>query len=220
MLQPVGTLSPVVYWRRRLVVLAPVVLILLTLYVACSGSSEKPAAAPAHAAPGVSSGSARPSGAAGRSGGAAARAGSTNATPVSVPAKANLAPVACAAAALKISAVTGAATYRVNQQPTLLLQVINSGPSPCVKDLSDQQIELLVYNGESRVWGSHDCLIQPGSSPQTLPAATAVRRSIVWTGLSSQPACTGTRQRVGPGSYTLHARLGGVEGATATFTLR
>lgn len=219
MLQPVGTLSPVVYWRRRLVVLAPVVLILLTLYVACSGSSDKPAAAPAHATPGVASGSAHPSGAVGRSSVAPSRGGSTNAAPLSVPSKASVVPTACAAAAVKISAVTSAATYRVNEQPTLMLQVVNSGPSPCVRDLSDQQIELLVYNGESRVWGSHDCVIQPGSSPQTLPVAMAIRRSIVWTGLSSQPACAGTRQRVGPGSYTLHARLGGVEGVTATFTM-
>ncbi|MEP6598692.1 MAG: hypothetical protein ABJB98_04505 [Actinomycetota bacterium] len=97
--------------------------------------------------------------------------------------------------------------------------MINAGSAPCVEDLSDQQIELLVYNGQSRVWGSHDCLIQPGTSPETLPVGMAVRRSIVWTGLSSQPQCAGTRQRVGAGSYTLHARLGGVEGATANFTI-
>ena len=43
-----------------------------------------------------------------------------------------------------------------------------------------------MYNGESRVWGSHDCQIEPGTSPQMLPVGTAVRRSVVWTGLSTQ----------------------------------
>ena len=41
----------------------------------------------------------------------------------------------------------------------LQLQVTNTGAQPCVQDLADKQVELRVYNGESRVWGSHDCKI-------------------------------------------------------------
>jgi hypothetical protein len=109
--------------------------------------------------------------------------------------------------------------YRVGDQPVVMLQVTNSTAVPCVQDLSDTQIELRVYNGESRVWGSHDCQIQPGTADRTLMAGQAVRVSVVWSGLSSQPKCAGTRQRVGAGTYTLYALLAGKEGTAAQFTM-
>ena len=211
MMHPVGSLSPAVYWRRRLLVGASVVLTLLTLYVACSGSSGKPAAAPS------SSGAALPA-----TTGAHSSAAASSARPTGTASRPSggTGPVACAPSALKISAVTSAPSYAATDQPTLMLQVVNLGSAPCATDLSDSRIELLVYNGESRVWGSHDCQIEPGTSLATLAVGAPVRRSIVWTGLSSQPQCAGTRQRVGAGTYTLHARLGGVEGATTTFAIR
>jgi hypothetical protein len=123
------------------------------------------------------------------------------------------------AKALRIAAATGATSYAVGAQPVLYLQVTNVGQVPCVADLSDPQIVLAVYNGASRVWGSHDCQIAPGSSPQTLAVNMPIRRSITWTGLSSEPQQCTNRQRVGAGTYTLHASLGGVEGSPAQFQL-
>jgi hypothetical protein len=107
----------------------------------------------------------------------------------------------------------------VGDQPLLELQVTNSGDQPCVQDLADSQIELKVYNGESRVWGSHDCQIQPGVTERTLEVNTPVLVAIPWSGLSSQPACAGTRQRVGAGTYTLYALLSGHTGKAAQFTI-
>jgi hypothetical protein len=80
-------------------------------------------------------------------------------------------------------------------------------------------VELRVYNGESRVWGSHDCEIQPGTAQRTLEPGQVVRVSIVWSGLSSQPQCAGTRQRVGAGTYTLYALLSGRTGTAAQFVI-
>ena len=42
-----------------------------------------------------------------------------------------------------------------------------------MQDLADPQVVLRVYNGESRVWGSHDCKIQPGTDDRTLMAGAA-----------------------------------------------
>jgi hypothetical protein len=118
-----------------------------------------------------------------------------------------------------VVAVTSKPDYTVGEQPVLELQVTNTGAQPCVQDLADSQIELKVYNGESRVWGSHDCLIQPGTNLRTLEVDTAVRVAITWSGLSSQPECAGTRQRVGAGTYTLYALLSGKTGKAAQFTM-
>jgi hypothetical protein len=98
--------------------------------------------------------------------------------------------------------------------------VTNKSSSPCVVDLADPQIVLRVYNGESRVWGSHDCQVTPGTNDRTLMAGAAVKVSIIWSGLSSQPNCAGTRQRVGAGTYTLYASLAGHEGKSADFTIK
>ncbi len=234
MLHPVGSHAPGVYWRRRAALFgALAVLILLTAWVLRPGGGDgKPVAAtpsssesvpvPSSSADGPStagstsgprsaagSGSGSGAGAAGSSG---IRHGSAHATP-SKP------PQPCVASALTIAAVTGAPTYSVGAQPVVMLQVTNSGTSPCVQDLADAQIELRVYNGESRVWDSHDCQVQPGTDPRTLAGGQTVRVSVIWSGLSSQPGCTGTRQRVGAGQYTLYARLAGHDGSAAQFSI-
>jgi hypothetical protein len=127
--------------------------------------------------------------------------------------------VTCVPSVLGVAATTDAKQYRLVDRPELEIQVTNTGEAPCVADLSDSQIELLVYNGWSRVWGSHDCKVEPGDSPVTLAPRQTARRSIRWSGMSSQPHCTGTRQRVGLGNYTLHARFGGIDGRTAAFAI-
>jgi uncharacterized protein DUF4232 len=127
--------------------------------------------------------------------------------------------VPCVPSVLGVAATTGAAQYRLDERPELEIQVTNTGEAPCVADMSDSQIELLVYNGWSRVWGSHDCKVQPGVSPVTLAPRQTARRSIAWSGMSSQPHCAGTRQRVGMGNYTLHARFAGMDGRTAIFSI-
>jgi hypothetical protein len=120
---------------------------------------------------------------------------------------------------LKIEAAAQAATYKVGDEPVVMLQVTNVGAANCTTDLADPKIVLLIYNGAARVWGSHDCKIQPGTDVETLVVGVTVAKAIQWSGLSSQPACAGTRQRVGPGIYTLYAQLDGVQGTPAQFTI-
>jgi hypothetical protein len=221
MFHPVGSQPPSVYWRRRLVVLGAVVvlvvLLAMTLKVIASGSDE-PAGAQGTA----------PSSSVGKTSGATSRPPTSSSKRVTSATKTRTGhrttssappPPACAPQNLKVSAVTGKGSYQVGDQPLLELQVTNTGAGPCVQDLADKQVELKVYNGESRVWGSHDCKVQPGAAPRTLSPRTPVRVAITWSGLSSRPGCAGTRQRVGAGTYTLYASLSGKTGAAAQFTI-
>lgn len=228
MLHPTGPRSPSVYWRRRFVLsVALLGLIVLTAWVLRPGGDGKPAAGrhsspsdAAHSTPSPTESSASsthrstPTKTTGTT-----KTTKTTKTTSTTKASKPAGPAACPRSALKVAAVVGQSSYRVGQQPVVLLQVTNTGSIPCVQDLSDSQVELRVYNGESRVWGSHDCTIQPGTSDHTLAAGQAVRVSIVWSGLSSQPKCTGTRQRVGAGTYTLYALLSGHEGTAAQFSI-
>ncbi|MDT4960215.1 MAG: hypothetical protein QOD31_4014 [Pseudonocardiales bacterium] len=213
MLHPIGTRPPAVYWRRRLALfIALLVLVVLTAWVLRPGGDKKQAAADtsphstphstSHAAPT----SAHPTS---KHASTSAKASSTR-SPVAAP---------CQAGALKVAAVVDKPSYRVGEQPMVLLQVTNTGSAPCVQNLADSQVELRVYNGESRVWGSHDCTVQAGVSDRTLAVGQPVRVSVVWSGLSSQPKCAGTRQRVGAGTYTLYALLSGKEGTAIQFSV-
>jgi hypothetical protein len=206
MLHPVGDLAPSVYWRRRLLLAAALVLIVLSAYAIFNtgGSTTGTAArsgSPTTAAPVSSS-----------------ALGTTSAAPSTSVTATSAAPANCTTAQLSISAATDAKSYVVGDKPMVALVVTNTGPQACVTDLADTQIELRVYSGSARIWGSHDCQVQPGSAKQTLPVGRPTRRQIEWSGLSSQPGCAGVRQRVPAGSYTVSAFLSNQRGKPASFS--
>lgn len=224
MFHPVGSQPQSVYWRRRFLLLASVfaVLVLLALTVRVALSS-----APAHSAAGAgkpaptrpATSPTPPPPPSSTTHGSSAAPRSSTAVGKPSPDPSSSAPAPCTPSELALAAVTGQSSYQVGDQPVLSIEVTNSGPTACVVDLADPQIMLSVYNGESRVWGSHDCKIQPGTDDRTLMAGRSVRVSIVWSGLSSQPNCAGTRQRVGAGTYTLYASLAGHQAKAAQFTI-
>jgi len=222
-----------VYWRRRALlgaglILVAVTAIVLVLAVRGGGSGSDSATGPAGSAgpaeagsePGAassatdapSSGIASPT-AGGSSSESGASAGSGS------PAGSAAVPAGCAAADLQIAASTSLPSYPIGASPGLNIVVTNAGAQPCVADLSDGNIVLLVYFGDARIWGSHDCSVEPGSSPQTLPVNEPLTRQIVWTGLSSNEGCTATRQRVGAGTYTLQPIFAGQPGTPTTFAI-
>jgi cytoskeletal protein RodZ len=213
MLHPVGSLPPRVYWRRRVVVLAVLlaVVFLFGLTVRTLGSSSDGAeAGPSTSVvshttvppPTTSTAATPPS------------ATSTTAAPPS----SSAAVVPCAIAQLKIAAATDKPTYKIGDQPVVVMQVTNPGPLPCTQALGDAQIEFRIYNGAARVWGSHDCKIDPTPDVETLPVNATVAKTVTWSGYSSETTC-GVRQRVGAGTYTLSTYLAGTVGATAQFAI-
>ena len=225
MFNPVGPQPPSVYWRRRLVlfgaVLALLVLLALTVKTIASGGND-----PASAQGTSPSTGTRTSGTTSLPHTSPAKRTSTSRTAhtstsktTPVHSSSSTPPPACEAKDLSIAAVAGKDSYHVGDQPLVELQVTNVGAGPCVQDLADKQVELKVYNGESRVWGSHDCKVQPGTAERTLTPRTPVLVAITWSGLSSRPGCAGTRQRVGAGSYTLYATLAGKTGKAAQFSI-
>jgi hypothetical protein len=204
MLQPVGSLPPATYWRRRVAVAALVIgLAALTWYVVFGGpgSSDGKAAPTSHSS--SSSHSSPPSTTVAR----------TAAKPPPRGAR-------CAASALTVAAATGKPAYRVGQEAALYLVATNTSEFSCVQDLSDQHVELTVFTGDVRVWGSHDCQVQPGTAPQRLAPNKPVRVEVIWTGKTSQPGCGGTRLQVQPGTYRLYAALNGTKSAPVTFIVK
>ena len=224
MFHPVGPQPPSVYWRRRLVlfaaVLALLVLLALTLKAVASGGDQPASAHGSAPTGGSTSSTASATKATPRTHSATSRTVRSSTSKAPAPhTSSSTPPPACASKDLSVAAVVGKDSYQVGDQPLVELRVTNVGAAPCVQDLADRQVELKVYNGESRVWGSHDCKVQPGTAVRTLAPHTPVLVAITWSGLSSSPGCTGTRQRVGAGSYTLYASLAGKTGTAAQFSI-
>ena len=232
MFRPVGSLPPSVYWRRRFVLLGSlvvlIVLLVVTLRVVMSGNSD-----PTQGAHGASPGTPTqqpPATAHHRHAPSSSKQASTpdTTTPADSSAVTSDTPQSSESAAppgrckmkqLGLTAESDKTHYTMGENAQLSILVTNKGSDPCVQDLADPQIILSVYNGEARVWGSHDCKIEPGTNDQTLMPGLSTRVSITWSGLSSDPHCAGTRQRVGAGSYTLYATLSGHEAKSAQFTI-
>jgi len=231
MFHPVGSEPPSVYWRRRLLLLAAavlvIVLLVLTFSAVLGGGGGKPAAGSSITSqstrPSItrsSSPAAPPTSAAASTSAPAAPTSKTSSSGASHSTSTSAMPKTCALGDLKLTALVGKHTYKVGDQPLLQLEVENVGTAPCERDLADKQIVLRVYNGSSRVWGSHDCAVQPGTDVRTLAVDKPYRFAILWGGLSSTPKCdTATRQRVGAGSYTLYASLAGRNATAAQFDI-
>jgi hypothetical protein len=229
MFRPVGHQTPSVYWRRRLILvaaaLALVALAAVTARVVLAKDPVKPAAT-GSSHPGARTTPPAASTPASHSVSRSASSSASHATSVSTPSGSastgsqSAAPQPCVAKNLSVLAVASAASYPVGAEPTLSMQVTNTGPAPCVQNLADSQVVLRVYNGVSRVWGSHDCEIEPGTDLRTLGMNTPVKISVVWSGKSSEPDCAGTRQQVGAGTYTLYASLSGEDGKAAQFAFK
>jgi hypothetical protein len=243
MLHPRGPQPAAVYWRRRFVflvfVVALLVLMVTTLRTAFGGASSaaasrnslptthaavKSPAPPQHHKPAraghAPSRSASPSRSRSASAVRAAAAPSTSSAASSAAATPSAAPAPCELWQLNVVAQTAQTAFGVTAQPVLSVKVTNVGAQPCVQDLADRRIAFTIYNGESRVWGSHDCQVQPGVSKHTLLPDSPVLVSVTWSGLSSEPGCTGVRQRVGVGTYTLYVTVSGKVGKAAQFVIR
>lgn len=218
MLHPVGSRPPSVYWRRRLLLLASVVLLVLLVVLTVKAVFSDDGGSPAAQADGTTHPATSP-----RTTPSSTPTSSTASTPArpssSTAHSSSAVPARCKPAQLSVQAVVGKSRYKVGDKPVLTLQVTNTGPAPCVQNVADSQIELRVYNGASRVWGSHDCKIEPGVDDRTLAVGHPAGFSIEWSGLTAQPGCAGTRQRVGAGTYTLYAALSGHDGKAAQFTI-
>jgi hypothetical protein len=223
MFHPVGHQSSSVYWRRRLFLIASVIaligLIAVSAHVALSTDPAKPAAGTSGqttphtttSTPPATHGTSQHATTTGSPTGSGTPTGSGSSSVVAV---------ACTASQLVVQAKTSQPEYSVGTEPVLMLQVTDKSTVPCTQNLADSQIVMRVYNGVSRVWGSHDCTVQPGTDVRTLAVGQPVQISIVWSGLSSQAKCAGTRQRVGAGTYTLYVSLSGHDGTAAQFALK
>jgi hypothetical protein len=216
-LHPVGPLPAAVYWRRRALVLT---LLLAVLggggwlgYAATTGGADWPTfteAAPTSSAPPIGTPALEqvvPSLASVRIPTPAATTPRAGVQPVNPPAGSPEGPVPCTDDVLRAEVhVPGPVPAR--GKPTFELRVTNSAATPCVRALDKGLQELVILDGTGkRLWGSNDCFPEASRDLRTLGPGEIVTFPVVWSGLTSEPGCAGTRVPLLPGYYVVRGRL-------------
>jgi hypothetical protein len=219
----VGPHPSAVYWRRRALVAAPLLIILVTfttcLATGSDGSTPKPKAAADNNATSPTptptpSATVTPST-------APAPDWSSSPTPpvIPPPTPTPTGPLACADKDLALVALVEKDTYRVGRQPRFKLSVTNSSTRPCLRDVGSGQQELWVTSGVKKLWSSDHCSPNKGSDSRTIYAGEKLTYWLTWSARTSDVGCPKAHSDVGAGTYQLTARLGTLVSKPVPFTI-
>ena len=194
-LQPVGPLPASTYWRRRVLLGVVAFVALLLVLRACGGSSDS--AALVSGSPAGSSPSASPL--------PSPVSPSPSPSPTTSPSP--LPPAACGDAALTVTVVSDAKSYKKGAAPRFTLTVTNSSAVPCRRALGPDVVELRVFSGEDRIWSSDDCSKGKGQGVLLLAAGEARALTVQWPGKRTKPGCV-TGAVALPGTYRVSVKVG------------
>ncbi len=198
--QPVGELSPAVYWRRRIVAFAGTVLVLVVAYFLVvspltgsddtkTGATESPAATVTNsAAPGTAAA------------GTAARA--------------------CTAADLAVTVTPNPTDFPLGTLPVFDVSLKNNAASECLVDTAVDS-NLLVTSGSDRIFSTTDCADDATIVARQLLLAPGAEEifQVTWDRKRSAPECTAVDAVPGSGTYKALLTIQGVTASEATFTL-
>ncbi len=233
----VGPLPPSVYWRRRFIVLAGILVVLFLVTQACmavSGSSRRAEGDPP-TSPGVdasatatSAGDASPASTPEPEGATTPPPGGGGGAPVGRQPDDDR----CTDEEIVVRAYTSrteltSAELGAGPVVRFTIEIRNDSARTCVRDIGRglRELYLIRGTGADRVWSSRGC-DGPGadvsSDLRELPPGFATSYYIDWNGRSSS-RCGADEQPagevVGPGEYQLYARLGTLRSEPVTVTV-
>jgi hypothetical protein len=194
-LHPMGSEPSGVYWRRRAVVIAAaVVLVVLVAWIAWPKGSGSAAPAPQ-----ITASTTSPAGSPATA--SVTPSVSTSASPTG--------PVACDPASV---AMNLAGYQKVKQGSKQVLRVtIKNTATPCVLQVNPTNFDLTVKSGTDRIWTTGDCAKWvPLAKDVQLKQGQTHQFDLTWGLVRSKPTCATTKDALKPGTYV----------ATATFAKR
>ena len=199
--RPVGPLPAATYWRRRAVVAAVVLALLVGLGLLLGGGGDD-TLTPAPADPPPAEATGEPS---------------AGATPSATPTAA--APAPCPDDALAVTATSDAQSYASGEDAVLTLTVRNTGTTPCTRALGQGAVELVVTSGDDRIWSSDDCAPGGDEGVEVLEPGAERSARATWPGTRSAPGCSPDQPTAQPGTYRVSARVGDLRAPGAVFTV-
>lgn len=219
-----------VYWKRRALAAAALLLLVAFLAWACGGPGEAPpgasgrqVAAPsdvdpvpspsplALAAPGASrQPSARPSEGAAATSPAGTTARAPAAASAGEGAERGDRSGSCRAGDLRLRLTADAESYPPGERPTF--EVLVTSGRPCVVDLGRRSLRVVVTSGSDRIWSSADCARDEDRMRRVSPHLPR-EETFAWQRVRSGPGrCREREAAARSGWYVAVAELGGAGG--------
>ncbi|MCX4093515.1 hypothetical protein [Nocardia sp. alder85J] len=226
MLEPNGPLPPEIYWRRRLLAIAALVLALalaiwLAFTVVRGGTGKKaPRAAAASSLTAAKATGTSTTAAAAAAPAATADPGTSKAA-ATTNALASGSPASCADQSLAVKLTVGHPTYKPGEQPVFGIVITNISTAACQRDVGSglQQISVQSLDGQRRLWSNTDCDTGGPADVRALSAGQQAAFTLTWSGTTSQPNCAGQRVPVPPGAYAVVAQFGSIRSTPETFNI-
>lgn len=226
-----GVSTPVIFRRRRAVVGALLVLILLGVIAGSIavafylGSREggNPVPAASGTAAGTSTAPQSPADALGSSSrSATGTATATDPSTATATATATPTAAACDANMVTVSAAVDATVYPAGQDPVLTLKVTNSSKVPCTVNVGTSQMEFLITSGNDRIFSSKDCQADATDLIKAIGPDASESANFPWSRIRSAAGCPAVGATPGGGGayYMLTVSLGHWSSAKVSFQLQ
>lgn len=193
-LHPVGPQPTGVYWVRRGVLIAAVLVVVTVVGVVFNQPGTSQTAAPVSASPVASS---SPSVLVSQS-----PTASASASPSASPSPTG--PLACDSTNTELG-LSGYQRVKADSKQPFKLSVTNSGDATCVLDLKASNFVLTITSGSDRIWSTDDCTKWVPSKKTKLAAGKAHEFTITWTVKRSSAGCKLAKATLGAGTYVAEA---------------
>ncbi|MGI4893539.1 MAG: hypothetical protein ACRYF3_00300 [Janthinobacterium lividum] len=216
MLHPVGPERRGTYWRRRLVALVvlAVLVVVATLGIRALMSSAD-ADTPATASPTLDPSQVSPTLAA-----APTVTPSVATDPATDSASSSASNVPCEASELSVSLRSDASTYGPGRAPKFSVTVENTSDVTCSAEIgSSVRTFTATDSSGAKVWSSSDCQQETASQVFALEPGKSKSMSTTWSRQRSAAGCPDGQTVVDDGSYTIDATWNGATTAPASIAL-
>ena len=200
-LRPVGPEPARVYWTRRLLLLAALVVAGTLVWTLVQGGGS-PSGASTGAGPATESSQGADDAAADEADEVAGAA------------------AACAKESLELDIESGRGSYAEGARPSFSITVTNTGEAGCTVDVGEASRELRITSGKDRIWSSLDCDAgEDASRNLLLGAGKSDTHDATWDRVRSDEQCSEGLPTPRPGTYKAEVRLNGAKSEQATFVL-
>lgn len=195
LLNPVGPEPASVYWRRRIVVILAVLLVIaFVFWVLGRGGSDEPAAAPASPSPLPTLNTASPTPSAADSG------------------------APCSDTDIEVTVTTEQQTFPAGGPVEFVMKIANNGAAACVRDVGPAANTFTVTSGGFDVWDSDSCSEPGESQEEEIPAGEAFAVKGTWDATVTANGCSNATP-ADAGAYQVVASNGDVSSDPLSFSL-
>ena len=207
--EPVGPHEPRVYWRRRLGLLAVLIVAAFLVLRACSGGGDD-GTPTAGSSPETSESAAEST---------TAKAKATQSSTATTSAAAGGQPPLCADDQVEVTATTSRTSFPAGSAVDIRYVVATKDGATCRRDVGAGANEVKVVQGDDVIWSSDHCSPSQEKDVRTLGPDASYSVVVQWDGSVTTADCPAERSKASTGEYEVQGRNADVTGAGAPLVL-